>query len=119
MTRSDTLDSHSTLALLDCGATDCFLDWKYVKQHQLPTTRLNRAIPVYNVDGSGNADGSITHKCEMNVQHKDHLEKIWFYITKIGNKEIILSHSWLKKHNPSVDWITSEITFNRCPSECG
>jgi hypothetical protein len=47
------------------------------------------------------------------------LEKIWFYITKIGNKEIILSHSWLKKHNPSVNWITSEITFNRCPSECG
>ena len=119
MTRPDTLDSHSNLALLDCGATDCFLDWKYVKRHQLPTTRLNRAIPIYNVDGSGNANGSITHKCEMNVQHKDHLEKIWFYITKIGNKEIILGHSWLKKHNPSIDWVTSEITFNRCPSECG
>ena len=70
------MDSHSVQALLDSGATDCFLDWKYIRQHQLQTTRLDHAIPVYNIDGSTNADGSITHKCEMNVQHKDHLKKI-------------------------------------------
>ena len=112
MTKPDTFDSHSTLALLDCGATDCFLDWKYIKQHQLLTTRLNRTILIYNINGSGNTDRLITHKYEINVQHKDHLEKIWFYITKIGNKKIILGHFWLKKYNPSIDWITSKITFN-------
>jgi hypothetical protein len=119
MTRPDTLESHSTQALVDSGATDCFLDWKYVKRYQIPTTKLDRSIPVYNVDGSSNNDGSITHKCEMKVQHKDHCEKLWFYITRIGNKEIILGHSWLKKHNPSIDWETNNITFDHCPSECG
>ena len=119
MTRPDTLDSHSVTALLDSGATDNFLDWKYVKRLQLRTQRLDRSIPVYNVDGSQNTNGSISHKCEMNVQHKDHLEKIWFYVTQIGGKEVILGHSWLKKHNPDVDWQTNEIGFNRCPSECG
>ena len=113
MTRPDTMDSHSVQALLDSGATDCFLDWKYIRWHQFQTTRLDHAIPVYNVDGS------ITHKCEMNVQHKDHLEKIWFYVTQLGNKEIILGHSWLTKYNPSVNWETNEIAFNHCPSECG
>jgi hypothetical protein len=55
----------------------------------------------------------------MKIQHKDHCEKLWFYVTHIGNKEIILGHSWLTKHNPSINWQTNDITFNRCPSECG
>jgi len=55
----------------------------------------------------------------MNVQHKDHLERIWFYVTKLGNKDVIIGHSWLTKHNPSIDWRMGDITFNRCPPECG
>ncbi|HVW99810.1 MAG TPA: reverse transcriptase domain-containing protein, partial [Candidatus Babeliaceae bacterium] len=55
----------------------------------------------------------------MNIQHKDHKEKINFYVTNLGRKNIIIGHSWLVKHNPSIDWRTSDITFNRCPPECG
>ena len=40
---------------------------KYVKQYQLQTTRLNRTISIYNIDGLGNTDRLITHKCEINV----------------------------------------------------
>jgi hypothetical protein len=117
MTRLDTLESHSAHALVDSGATDCFLDWKYVKRHQLPTRKLDRAIPVYNVDGSLNNDGSITHKCDMKIQHKDHVEKLWFYVTRIGNEEIILGHSWLKSTTPpSIGTPTTSLSIAALPN---
>ena len=29
------------------------------------------------------------------------------------------SDLWLQKHNPEIYWLTGEITFSRCPKECG
>ena len=32
---------------------------------------------------------------------------------------MIVGATWLKDHNPSIDWTTGQLTFNRCPSSCG
>ncbi|KAF8809098.1 hypothetical protein BYT27DRAFT_7041222, partial [Phlegmacium glaucopus] len=32
---------------------------------------------------------------------------------------IILGHSWLRRHNPNINWTHAKILFNRCPQECG
>ena len=47
-----------------------------------------------------------------------HEEQSEFYITTIGNHDIILGTDWLKAHNPEVDWKTSKLRFTRCPSTC-
>ena len=36
----------------------------------------------------------------------------------LGNVPLILGHTWLKKHNPDVDWTTGAVKLNRCPPEC-
>ena len=37
--------------LIDCGATDCFIDKKLVKERELPIQKLERPIPAYQSDG--------------------------------------------------------------------
>ena len=31
---------------------------------------------------------------------------------------MILGHDWLEKHNPDIDWTTSDIKLSRFPPEC-
>ncbi|KAF9543498.1 hypothetical protein CPC08DRAFT_604858, partial [Agrocybe pediades] len=70
--------------LLDSGATDCFINWDYAKAIKIPMIKLDtRAIPVYNVDGTPNNAGSITHKCETIMKYGEHYEKIRLYVTRL------------------------------------
>ena len=39
-------------------------------------------------------------------------------VTCLGKTPLILSHTWLQKHNPDVDWSSGKITLNKCPQEC-
>jgi predicted aspartyl protease len=48
-------------ALLDSGANAIYIDKAYAQKMKLPLTLLADPIPVYNVDGTRNAAGSITH----------------------------------------------------------
>jgi hypothetical protein len=64
----------SMQVLLDCGAMDLFLNMEYVCKHDIPTHKLQRPIPVFNVDGSPNEAGSISKIADTILQHKDHLE---------------------------------------------
>ena len=66
-----TLDDHRTIgvsALVDCGATSEFIDVEFVRGNNLPTRRLERPIPVYNVDGTLNEGGSISEEVELIVR---------------------------------------------------
>jgi hypothetical protein len=47
-------------ALIDCGATGCFIDIEWAKLNNVPTRLLTNPIPVYNVDGTANDAGMIT-----------------------------------------------------------
>ena len=73
--RPDTRESIQNEGLLDSGATDCFADRNFVIGNDLPMIRLERAIPVYNVDGTLNSAGSVTHKSELVMRISDHYEK--------------------------------------------
>ena len=49
-------------AMVDSGATSLFIDQKYAKRHQMLKIPLKHPITLYNIDGSLNKAGSITHK---------------------------------------------------------
>jgi hypothetical protein len=53
----DTVVKRRTRALIDCGATGCFIDIEWAKLNNIPTRPLTNAIPVYNVDGTANDAG--------------------------------------------------------------
>ena len=48
----------------------------------------------------------------MEVQ--GHMEHAEFAVTGLGKKNLIVGESWLKAHNPEIDWQTGEIKFSRC-----
>ena len=106
-------------ALLDSGAENCYVHSAYVDEHQLLPSILPHPIGVYNADGSLNSNGSITHFVDLIVRKEDHTELLRFYVTNLGSVDLILGHSWLKYHNPDVDWRKSVVSMTRCPLECG
>jgi hypothetical protein len=65
LTMLDTRKSLDLEALLDCSTTGLFIDREYVEQDNLMMHQLPRVIPVYNVDGTPNSAGSITHEVDL------------------------------------------------------
>jgi hypothetical protein len=45
---TDTMVKRRTQALIDCGATGCFIDIEWAKLNNVPTRPLTKLIPVYN-----------------------------------------------------------------------
>jgi hypothetical protein len=104
--------------LLDCGASGLFIDRDYVNRNRIPTRRLQRPIPVLNVDGTPNEAGAIKEVVSLVLRYKDHAERALFAVTSLGSQDLILGLPWLKRHNPEVDWRTGEVRMNRCNVQC-
>jgi hypothetical protein len=115
---TDTGEVKSVRALLDSGATGMFIDREYVKANHLNTQSLSRPIPVRNVDGTPNEAGSVTEMVELVLKYKNHSEKAFFAVTGLGWQNVIMGHSWLRKHNPDIDWVTGEVKMSRCSGSC-
>ena len=115
---TDTSQVFGMRALLDSGATGLFIDSEYVKSNRMPTRKLSRPIPVFNVDGTPNEAGQITEIVDVILRFKDHSERAQFAVTRLGKQHMILGHTWLQFHNPEVNWKTSDVVMSRCPSSC-
>ena len=115
---TDTGKRVQIIALLDCGATGLFINSALVREKGLTTQALQRPIPVYNVDGTPNEVESITEVVDLVLRYKDHSERAAFAVTNLGKQDMILGLTWLREHNPEVDWKTGEIHMNHCPQHC-
>ena len=105
-------------ALLDSGATGCFIDKSWALDRHLCLSKLVKPVPVLNVDGTRNQEGDITHYVLLTVGIGKHSERLWCAVTCLGKVPLILGHDWLKKHNPDIDWTTGDVKLSRCPPEC-
>jgi hypothetical protein len=54
----------------------------------------------------------------MVVDYKRHTERIQRAVTRLGKQHVILSYSWLQKHNWEINWETKEVRMTRCPTGC-
>jgi predicted aspartyl protease len=82
-------------ALLDSGANAIYIDKAYAQKMKLPLTLLSDPKLVYNVDGTQNAAGSITHCAEIIIQFQDHRERVTAEVTDLGKNQMVLSYMWL------------------------
>ena len=105
-------------ALLDSGANATFINVSVAERLGLPLTPLNNPIWVFNVDGSRNSAGDITHTTTILMEYLGHREELTTEVTNLGKNSLILGYTWLQKHNPSIDWQTGVIKFTRCPRSC-
>ena len=105
-------------ALLDSGATGCFIDKSWALERRIELKPLKNPISVLNVDGTRNQAGDITHFVSIIIKIGKHAEKLWCAVTCLGKILLILGHTWLRKHNLDVDWSSGKIMLNKCPQEC-
>ena len=91
-------------ALLDSGATECFIHPRAVKQLKLATQTLPKAQKVQNVDGSDNKARQILEAVDLTVNNNGEQALHTFYITDIGQDDFILGYPFLEASNPNVDW---------------
>jgi hypothetical protein len=107
-----------TKALLDSGAYSCFIHQRFVAANKLKVTPLGRTIRVFNADGTKNTDGLITSYTQLVVTINDHQHTQNFLVTNIGRQNMIIGHSFLRFHNPDIDWKNDKIYFTCCPKSC-
>ena len=102
-------------ALLDSGANATFIDASVAERLGLPLIPLNAPIRVFNVDGSRNSAGDVTHTTTILMEYLGHHKELSAEVTNLGKNSLILGYTWLQKHNPSIDWQTGVIKFTHCP----
>jgi predicted aspartyl protease len=108
---TDTAVKRCTQALIDCGATGCFIDIKWAKLNNVPTRPLSKPIPVYNVDGTANNAGAITDIADIILRYENHSERTQLAVIYLGKQSLILGYNWLRNHNPEINWQTKD---SRC-----
>jgi len=109
---------HSVKALLDSGATGNFIDKDFVHTKGISTRSISRPILVFNVDSSPNEAGQISEVVDVVLRYKTHSERTFLAVSNLGKQSMILGYTWLKDHNPEVNWQTREVQMNRCPPQC-
>jgi hypothetical protein len=102
-----------TKALLDCGAGGTFIDRMFVKNHRFPITRLKKPVRVFNVDGTPNKEGNITHFTRLKANIGGRIRKTRFLVTGLGKEEIIFGFPWLQTENPVIDWDQGTLQWRR------
>jgi hypothetical protein len=98
---TDTVVKQCTQALIDCGATGCFIDIEWAKLNNVPTCPLSKLILVYNVDGTANDAGAITDLANVILRYENHSECTQLAITCLRKQS--LGYNWLCNHNPEIN----------------
>src|SRR6266545_3432641 len=114
----DTMEEASSKAMVDTSAMGDFIDQDFIRNAKLPTCKLSQPIPVYNVDGTPNEAGSIHEVVDMIMTYGGHSERILLAVTRLGKQSMILGFSWLKKHNPEIDFRAGTVKMTRCLPRC-
>src|ERR1700712_2151486 len=105
-------------ALVDSGATSTFINKSVVESNNLVQEKLASPFNVINADGTLNKGGTITHRLKTYLEIGPHRAKQTMLVTELGNKQMIIGYSFLKRHNPDIDWVKGEWRFTRCPESC-
>jgi len=91
------------LTLLDSGAGGNFVHTNFAKSLQ-NLEPLAKPIQAFNVDGTLNTTGTITHSVAADVLVNDLHMMVNFLVTGLGRVTLILEYPWLQTWNPDVDW---------------
>ena len=73
---------------------------------------LENPIWLFNIDGSLNKAGSITHKVRLTLKVGQDQEKFDFFLTSLGPEKVILGLPWLRHWNPQIDWQEGTMRLN-------
>jgi len=99
---------HNTTALVDGRAFENFIDKAYAEASGILMQQKATPRRVLTVDGSEVTGGPVTHNAQVHLTINHHKEDIRLHCITIGNAPIILGLPWLKLHDPSIGWKTTQ-----------
>src|SRR6267378_6278424 len=101
--------------LVDSRATDNFIHPKFVKHLRVGMQELERPMKIWNIDGTTNQAGRLTHFVDLLVQTKGQEKKMRFLVTDLGVEDIILGYPWLSTFEPQFSWKDATVDTNILP----
>jgi len=90
--------------MIDCSAEGNFIDRTYATIMGIKKLALDKLIKVWNVDGTLNKVGTLTHYVNITLEIGEWKWTERLYITKLRRQRIILGLPWLQRENPDIDW---------------
>src|SRR6266404_8760329 len=90
--------------LVDSGATDNFIHPKFVKCLHVGMQELERPMKIWNIDGTTNQAGRLTHFVDLLIQTKRQEKKMQFLVMDLGVEDMILGYPWLATFEPQFSW---------------
>jgi hypothetical protein len=104
-----------TNALLDCGATENFIHLNYARKKRLPVKMLPTSRKIVNIDGTPNARGEIHHYVDLEMSQGLKRVVLRFFLTDIGDCDVILGYPWFAAIQPNIDWARGWIATEQLP----
>lgn len=110
------LNGIAAAALIDSGAMGCFMNPEFAEKWDIPTTRNEKPYRLTLLGGKdAGHDGWVRRRTDGIVMVVNgHQETLYFDIVPIGRHDLVLGTLWLNYHNPSVDWVTRAVKFDKC-----
>src|SRR6266568_1730440 len=102
-------------ALVDSGATDCFMSENFVRRMKLGKRPLQKPRKIWNIDNTANQAGAITHYITLDIQTGGSRKQIQFLVTNIGNEDVILGYPWMAAFEPQFSWMNGVIDEKALP----
>lgn len=97
-------------AIIGSGASTQFINLHFVLINNLPLTLKPKPETLIVVDRK-EAENQLTHTYTLSLTVDQHLETLTFQVTKLAGCNMILGQTWLKRHNPVINWTQNTITF--------
>jgi hypothetical protein len=104
-----------SIALLDLGVTENFMNLAYAKWLQLPIKQLSEPRPVLNVDGTENKSGKLKYYTDLNVRTGQNTMTLQFFLSDLGEHKVILRYPWFAATQPRIDWKKGWIDHSQLP----
>jgi hypothetical protein len=103
--------------MIDSGATALFVSKHFVQHHHIICSPLPNTMALYNINGSTNKAGSLTHFACLTLTIGSWNKPTDFLVTDLGPEDIILRLPWLKKVNPTIDWDSGKMEISNSPEQ--
>ena len=101
--------------LVDSGATNNFIDPQLIIRLGLGTRILERPQKIWNIDGTNNQAGMLTHYVDLSVRTGKREECMRFLVMSLGNEDLILGYPWLTTFEPQFNWTNGVIDTSYLP----
>ena len=96
------VNGQPAIAFIDSGASCCFLNSKFVEQHDIPTQINSKPQQVKLATGVNSTSRRFAPKVDIRVNSYHDIQR--FMVLPLDGNDVILGMTWLRRLNPKINW---------------